>query len=169
MKLPCKKIYEIFISLSYLFVTFLPSLGCLWCIKASRGMIHRLALKSHRAAKIHSCLVTWVWQRLFYYSRSIAPKHRRTHFQDVLFSHICKWVWVNWMTIMRSLKGKWAWPVHMENAFDTVILTVATLHMFLRYCLSSNTPSPGFLFHGIKHIRHTSDHCRYVGTVVKES
>lgn len=115
------KTYEIFISLSHLFVTFLASLGCLWCIKASLGMIHRLALQSHGTAKIHSCLVTWVWQRLFYYSHSIAPKHMRTHFQEVLFSHILKWVWANWMTITRILKGKWAWPVHTKNAFENVI------------------------------------------------
>lgn len=111
-------------------MTFVPSLGCLWCIKASRGMIHRLALQSHGTAKIHSCSVTWVWQRLFYYSRCIAPKHMRTHFREVLLSHILKWVWVNWMTVI-SLKGKWAWPVHTENAFENGILTVATLHMCL--------------------------------------
>lgn len=116
-----KKIYEIFIRLSHLFVTFLLSLGCLWCIKASPGVINRLAQQSHGTAEIHSCSVTWVWQRLFYYSRSIAPKHMWTHFQEVLFSHILKWLWVNWMTVTRILKGKWAWPVHTENAFENVI------------------------------------------------
>ena len=82
-----KKNYEIFITMSHLFVAFLPSAGCLWCVRASPGMIHRLVLQSHGTAKIHCCVVTSLAKAVLLFMLHCSKTYENTLSGGAIFTH----------------------------------------------------------------------------------